>query len=119
MSAVTSEPQPVLAVDPPAARQLLESGAFLLDVREDDEWAAGHAPEAVHVVMGTVPDRMGEIPDDRTVVCVCRVGGRSGAVASALADVGYDVRNLDGGMLAWEAAGYPVVGEAGDTGRVI
>jgi rhodanese-related sulfurtransferase len=116
---VTSEPEPVLAVDPAAARQLLESGAFLLDVREDDEWAAGHAPEAVHVVMGTVPDRMGEIPDDRTVVCICRVGGRSGAVASALADAGYDVRNLDGGMLAWEAAGYPVVGETGDAGRVI
>jgi rhodanese-related sulfurtransferase len=116
---VTSEPEPVVAVDPPAARQLLEAGAFLLDVREDDEWAAGHAPEAVHVVMATVPDRLGEIPDGRTVVCICRVGGRSGAVASMLAESGYDVRNLDGGMLAWEAAGYPVVDAAGAAGRVI
>jgi len=120
VSAVTSEPQPVLAVDPPAARQLLESGAFLLDVREDDEWDAGHAPQAVHVVMGSVPDHMDDIPSDRTVVCICRVGGRSGAVATALAGAGYDVRNVDGGMLAWEAAGYPVVdGPGGGPGRVI
>jgi rhodanese-related sulfurtransferase len=55
--------------------------------------------------MGSVPDRLDEIPSDRTVVCICRVGGRSGAVATALAGAGYDVRNLDGGMLAWEAAG--------------
>ena len=68
---------------------------------------------------GPVADRLAELPTDRTVVCICRVGGRSGAVAAALADAGYDVRNLDGGMLAWEAAGYPVVSAAGDPGRVI
>ncbi len=98
---------------------LVEAGAFLLDVREDEEWVAGHAPQAVHVAMGTVADRVEEIPADRTVVCICRVGGRSGAVASALAGAGYDVRNVDGGMLAWEAAGYPVVDGADGPGRVI
>jgi rhodanese-related sulfurtransferase len=106
-------------IDPTAARLLLDAGAFLLDVREDDEWAAGHAPEAVHVAMGTVADRVAELPSDRTVVCICRVGGRSGAVAGALAEAGFDVRNVDGGMLAWEAAGYPVVDGSGDPGRVI
>jgi rhodanese-related sulfurtransferase len=116
---VTSDTPTVVDIDPPAARRLLDAGAFLLDVREDDEWAAGHSPEAVHVAMGTVPDRLGELPSDRTVVCVCRVGGRSGAVAASLAESGYDVRNLDGGMLAWEAAGYPVVTDAGAAGRVI
>ena len=65
------------------------------------------------------PDRVDEIPTDRTVVCVCRVGGRSGAVATALAGAGYDVRNLAGGMLAWEAAGLPVVTDDGGTGRII
>ena len=70
--------------------------------------------------MGSVPDHMDDIPSDRTVVCICRVGGRSGAVATALAGAGYDVRNVDGGMLAWEAAGYPVVdGPGGGPGRVI
>ena len=54
-----------------------------------------------------------DLPTDRTVVCICRVGGRSGAVAGALAGRGFDVRNVDGGMLAWEAAGLPVVTEAG------
>ena len=116
---MTSDPSPVVDIDPAAARQLIESGAFLLDVREDDEWAAGHAPAAVHVPMGTVAERTAEIPSDRTVVCICRVGGRSGTVATALAGAGYDVRNVDGGMLAWEAAGYPVVGGPGDPGRVI
>ena len=72
-------------------------------MREDDEWEAGHAPGAVHVAMGQVAERIDEIPADRTVVCICRVGGRSAAVARALAGAGYDVRNLDGGMLAWEA----------------
>jgi rhodanese-related sulfurtransferase len=69
--------------------------------------------------MGLVPDRMAELPTDRTVVCVCRVGGRSGAVASALAEAGFDVRNVDGGMLAWESAGFPVVTDAGDPGRIV
>ena len=117
---MTSDPSPAVAdVDPAATLRLLEAGAFLLDVREDDEWQAGHAPEAVHVVMAAVPDRTAELPTDRTIVCICRVGGRSGAVALALAGAGYDVRNVGGGMLAWEAAGYPVVGESGDPGRII
>lgn len=118
--AVTTDPPTVTDIDPATALGLVEGGAFLLDVREDDEWDAGHAPQAVHVVMGSVADRMGEIPSDRTVVCVCRLGGRSGAVANALAGAGYDVRNLDGGMLAWEAAGYPVVdGPGAGPGRVV
>lgn len=116
---MTAQPPTATDIDPAAARLLIDGGAFLLDVREDDEWEAGHAPEAVHVAMGLVPERIDEIPDDRTVVCVCRVGGRSGAVAGALAGQGYDVRNLDGGMLAWEAAGLPVVTESGDVGRIV
>lgn len=119
MVRVSEDPTAVALIDPEEARRLTTDGAFLLDVREDDEWEAGHAPEAVHVVMGTVADRLGEIPTDRTVVCVCRVGGRSGAVAGALAGSGYDVRNLDGGMLAWESAGFPLVAGDGGPGRVI
>jgi rhodanese-related sulfurtransferase len=115
---VTTEPSAV-DIDPAEARRLLDSGAFLLDVREDDEWDAGHAPEAVHVAMGLVSERIDEIPKDGTVVCICRVGGRSGSVAGALAGAGYDVRNVDGGMLAWELAGYPVVTDGGATGRII
>jgi rhodanese-related sulfurtransferase len=116
---VTDTAPPVAPVDPEVGRVLVDGGAFLLDVREDDEWEAGHAPQAVHVAMGLVADQIDDIPSDRVVVCVCRVGGRSGAVAEALAGRGYDVRNLDGGMLAWEAAGLPVVTDDGGVGRVI
>lgn len=116
---MTRPPTTATDVDVDAARRLAEGGAFLLDVREDDEWEAGHAPDAIHIAMGLVPDQVDRIPDDRTVVCVCRVGGRSGAVAQALAAAGYEVRNLDGGMLAWESAGLPVVTPGGDAGRII
>ena len=117
---MTPDSRPVTDIDPASARELIDAGAFLLDVREDDEWNAGRAPEAVHVAMGSVADRIDEIPADRIVVCVCRVGGRSGAVAIALAEAGYDVRNLDGGMLAWEAADFTVVdGSGGGPGRII
>ena len=101
------------------AHELLGTGAFLLDVREDDEWEAGHAAEAVHIAMGLVSGRVGEIPTDRTVICVCRMGGRSGAVATALVEGGFDVHNLNGGMTAWEIAGLPVVTDAGPTGQII
>src|ERR1035437_7860328 len=101
------------------AYELLGTGAFLLDVREDDEGEAGHAAEAVHIAMGRVSERVEEIPTDRTVICVCRMGGRSGAVATALVERGFDVHNLNGGMTAWEIAGLPVVTDAGPTGRII
>ncbi len=117
--AVTPEPATFSDVAPEVALRLTAGGALLLDVREDDEWEAGHAPDAVHVAMGAVSDRIEELPTGRTIVCICRVGGRSGAVAGALAGAGYDVRNVDGGMLAWEEAGLAVVTNDGDTGRVI
>jgi rhodanese-related sulfurtransferase len=116
---VTLEPSSVPEIDPLEAERLVHTGAFLLDVREDDEWEAGHAPRAVHVAMGLVADRLGELPSDRTVVCICRGGGRSGAVATSLEGAGYDVRNVDGGMLAWEQAGLPVVTSEGGVGRVV
>jgi rhodanese-related sulfurtransferase len=101
------------------AANLVQAGAFLLDVRENEEWDGGHAPQATHVPMGEIENRVAEIPVHRTVVCVCRVGGRSGAVATALVGRGYDARNLDGGMLAWAAAGLPVVTDAGTPGLVL
>lgn len=109
----------VTDIDPAEADRLVAAGALMLDVREDDEWAAGHAPVAVHVPMGDVVDRMGELPTDRTIVCMCRVGGRSGSVALHLAGSGYDVRNIAGGMQAWAGEGLPVVDAAGAPGRVI
>jgi rhodanese-related sulfurtransferase len=117
--AVTPDPAAIIDIDIAEARRLIDAGAFLLDVREDDEWEAGHAPEADHLAMGLVAEHADRLPGDRTVVCICRVGGRSGSVAGVLAGAGFDVRNVDGGMLAWELAGLPVVTADGGPGRII
>jgi rhodanese-related sulfurtransferase len=94
--------------------------AYLLDVREPDEWEAGHAPGAHHLPMMEVPARLAEIPTDQEVVVVCRSGGRSGQVVSYLMGNGWDnVRNLDGGMQVWAAAGRDVVSENGKPAQVL
>ena len=93
---------------------------YLLDVREPDEWAAGHAPGAHHLPMMEVPARMAEVPTDVEVVVVCRSGGRSGQVVSYLMGNGWDnVRNLDGGMQSWAASGRDVISENGQPARVL
>ena len=84
----------------------------VLDVREDDEWTAGHIDGALHVPLMDLPQRLPEVPADAPVVVVCRVGSRSAQATAWLAQQGYDVRNLDGGMVAWFAAGLPAVAEA-------
>jgi rhodanese-related sulfurtransferase len=94
--------------------------AYLLDVREPDEWAAGHAPGAHHLPMMDVPARRAELPADQELVVVCRSGGRSGQVVAYLLSNGWDnVRNLDGGMQDWAAAGRPLQSEDGQPARVI
>lgn len=82
---------------------------ILLDVREHDEWTAGHARQALHIPMGEIVSRISEVPDGGTVHVICRVGGRSAQVAQYLIAQGLDAVNVDGGMLGWEAAGRPVV----------
>jgi len=94
--------------------------AYLLDVREDDEWTAGHAPEATHLPMMEIPARMSEVPMDGDVVVVCRSGGRSAQVVQYLRANGWDnVANLDGGMAEWVAAGRDLVSEDGQPARVV
>jgi rhodanese-related sulfurtransferase len=93
--------------------------AVLLDVREDDEWTAGHAPQAVHVPMGEVPQRIGEIPDEGIVHVICRSGGRSARVTAYLNQGGRQAVNVDGGMHAWAAAGRPMAAGSGRPPQVI
>jgi rhodanese-related sulfurtransferase len=107
----------VAEVGPEQAQVLLGEGAVLLDVREPDEWAAGHAPGAVHVPLGQLGARLAEIPSG-TVVVVCRSGARSARAAAALLGAGRDARNLAGGMQAWAGAGLAVLDDAGTPGTV-
>ena len=84
----------------------------IVDVREPDEWAAGHIEGARHIPMNDVPARLGEIDRDRPVVTVCRSGARSGQVATYLAQAGFTVHNMDGGMSTWQRQGLPIEGAA-------
>ena len=90
----------------------------LLDVRENDEWQRGHAAAAQHIPMGEVPSRVGEIDRSATLYVVCKAGGRSAKVAQFLARDGFEPINVDGGMLAWAAAGRPVVTDDGSPGSI-
>jgi len=90
---------------------VLPAGVVLLDVREHDEWVAGHAPDALHIPMGEVPGRLNEIPADAELLVVCRVGGRSARVVAYLNHAGRAAVNVDGGMLAWAAAGRPLAAD--------
>ncbi|HET6504994.1 MAG TPA: rhodanese-like domain-containing protein [Amycolatopsis sp.] len=94
--------------------ELPAEGISLLDVREQDEWTAGHAPEALHIPLGELPARVGELgalPDDRPVYVICRSGGRSARAAAWLNASGWDAVNVAGGMKSWQVEGRPVVGD--------
>lgn len=105
---------------PSVTASQVEPDVYLLDVREPDEWDAGHAADAHHLPMMEIPTRMAEVPKDTDVVVVCRSGARSGQVVSYLMGNGWDnVRNLDGGMQSWAAAGRDVVSENGQPARVL
>ena len=96
-----------------------DSSALLLDVREAEEWMAGHAPGAVHLPMSEIVERVGELPRARTIVCVCRSGSRSARVAAWLGEQGYAVQNMAGGMTRWAGAGHPLINHADRPGVVI
>jgi rhodanese-related sulfurtransferase len=88
----------------------LPDGLAVVDVREPFEWVAGHIEGAVHIPLSELPARITELPDEQTLI-VCKVGSRSAQAVAYLAQQGYDVVNLDGGMLDWQAAGRPMVSE--------
>jgi len=98
----------------------LPPGAVLLDVREDDEWTAGHAPEARHLPMSQLTGRLDEVPAVDPLYVICRSGSRSARVVAFLSQQGVPAVNVAGGMQSWAAAGRPMVAErAGITPDVV
>ncbi len=100
----------VIDITPNEAEGLARSGQLVLvDVREPDE-RRDLAPgvQSTHLPVGQIIDRMGELPKEQPVAFVCKAGGRSLKAAEAAAAAGLDVRNVVGGMTAWEAHGLPV-----------
>ena len=106
-------------VEADEGRALVDAGAVLLDVREVDEWQAGHAPDAQFIPLGELEARVGELAPDRRIVAMCRSGGRSERATRFLRAQGFDAVNLTGGMRAWAAAGFDVVTDDGAPGTVI
>ncbi|MCZ8520260.1 MULTISPECIES: rhodanese-like domain-containing protein [Paenibacillus] len=92
-------------ITPEELKRRLDSGEKLdiVDVREDEEVASGMIPGAIHIPLMTLPERMGEIPQRGETVLVCRSGNRSGRAYEYLQAQGLQgLKNMSGGMLAWE-----------------
>ncbi|WP_380277676.1 rhodanese-like domain-containing protein [Kitasatospora purpeofusca] len=112
------EDQTMFAQIPTIAAAAVPADAALLDVREQDEWDAGHVEGALHIPIGEVVARIGELPDEKLFV-LCRVGGRSAQVVQYLVQNGRDAVNVDGGMYAWDGAGRPMVSGNGQDAFVL
>jgi rhodanese-related sulfurtransferase len=96
-------------IDISTLEERLGEGVVVIDVREDDEYVAGHVAGAVLVPLGTVPDRVAELPADEPFLIICHSGGRSGRAVQFLRAQGLDATNVAGGTSAWVTSGRPVV----------
>ena len=84
-------------------------GAYILDVRQPEEWIQFHIPGAILIPLGELPSRLNEVPKDREVVVVCRTGRRSAQGRDILRDAGYsEVTSMAGGVTQWQAQGLPI-----------
>jgi rhodanese-related sulfurtransferase len=91
------------------AYQMRENGAFVLDVREFNEWEDGHIPGATLIPLGQLESRMEEVPEDQDVVIVCRSGNRSAQARDILKNAGFtNITSMAGGMNQWIANSYEV-----------
>lgn len=89
---------------PHEVRSRMEEGEALniVDVREDHEWKAGHIPGAIHIPLGLLSERYTELDRSKAYIVVCRSGGRSGVACEFLESLGFDVANMEGGLLHWD-----------------
>jgi rhodanese-related sulfurtransferase len=94
-----------------ATRLVNREDAIIVDVRETGEWSAGHIPNARHIALGQIGDRLSELEKfkQRPVIVCCASGNRSSSACGALRKAGFQrVYNLSGGIGAWSSAGLPV-----------
>ena len=103
---MSDAPVPEIDIEELARRHA--AGAYVLDVRQPDEYEAGHVPGAVLVPLGELEFRQSELPADRPLLVICKSGGRSAAAVRALATAGFDATNVGGGTMAWIETGHDV-----------
>ncbi|MFJ8110643.1 rhodanese-like domain-containing protein [Streptomyces sp. NPDC096132] len=102
-----------------ARRRLLDGAAVLVDVREPDEFTAGHAPGALPVPLSRLSDGTAVLPAGRDLMLICRSGNRSRRAADLLAERGVTAPDVIGGLQAWAALGLPVEDAHGGAGTVV
>jgi rhodanese-related sulfurtransferase len=93
------------------ATRLFNEDALMLDVREDNEWAVGHIPNARHIRLGQLSGQLAELEKfkDKAIVVYCRSGNRSARACAILKKAGFsNASNLAGGIIAWEQANLPI-----------
>jgi rhodanese-related sulfurtransferase len=87
-----------------------DAGAFILDVRQPDEWNEAHIPDSTLIPLDQLPSRISELPNDQEIVVVCRSGNRSAQGRDILLDAGFaDVTSMAGGLNQWKTAGFPTI----------
>jgi rhodanese-related sulfurtransferase len=102
-------PAEELEVDLETFAEAQASGAVVVDVRNPDEYEAGHVPGAKLLPLGELAARQDEIPDGHPIYVICAVGGRSLTAAKALHDAGYHAISVAGGTKGWIEQGRPFV----------
>lgn len=107
MTSVGSLPQEISVADAVAKQK---SGAFILDVRQPDEWNTFHIAGSTLIPLDQLPSRLNELPKELQIVVVCRTGHRSAQGRDILLNAGFtQVTSMVGGLTQWTAAGYPTV----------
>lgn len=106
-------------VDVRTAFEKQQNGTLIVDVRETDEFEAGHAAGAISLPLSELNDRYTEIPQTEEVLIICKSGGRSGQACQALGEANFNVTNVSGGSLDWYGEQLPFVSENGSAPTVI
>lgn len=109
-----TEESATLQVPPAQARELIDGGAQVVDVRTAKEHAAGHIEGAAHLPLERLNEEIDELDRSQPVVVYCRGGNRSEVAAEALRNSGWHAHSIDGGLLAWDEAGLPLEPDGGE-----
>ena len=102
---------------PEDAKPLIDGGAQLVDVRTEDEYAAGRIPGSRHIPLPDVQTEAAGLDRQQPLVIYCRSGERSGMAADAFAASGWDAHSIEGGLLAWSERDLPIEPEGGTVGE--